>query len=224
MACGSGDRQDAEAAARDQEAPARTEAVEQRVAELESLPRSSLGRDPRIRFCSLRISGAVPPLDLGPLANPVPVPEWADFEPAPPGALGRIFGGGKRHQDSAKEAEQAFTAAQADCQRREAARQRGIAAARAQWARTADEARRQADAHNARVTETAAGFRAHDRFAVSKYVQMVLGRSPYPEGFSAERHAGCVPESSLLAVEGSLPTITTSGYGPSSEVFPNGSP
>ena len=36
---------------------------------------------------------------------------------------------------------------------------------------------------------------------------MVLDRSPYPEGFPAERHAGYVPESSLLAVEWFLPTF-----------------
>jgi ATPase subunit of ABC transporter with duplicated ATPase domains len=60
------DRLAAEAAARDDEAIAKTEAVEQRITELESLLRSSLGRDPRIRFDSLKISAAVPPLDLGP--------------------------------------------------------------------------------------------------------------------------------------------------------------
>ena len=36
---------------------------------------------------------------------------------------------------------------------------------------------------------------------------MVLDRSPYPEGFPAQRHAGYVPESSLLAVEWFLPTF-----------------
>ncbi len=87
------DRLAAEAAARDEEAVAKTEAVEQRITELESLLRSSLGRDPRIRFDSLKISAAVPPLDLGPLANPVPAPQWADFAPERPTALGRMFGG-----------------------------------------------------------------------------------------------------------------------------------
>jgi len=201
------DRQAAEAAARDEEAAARTEAAERRAAELGSLLRSSLGRDPRVSFDSLKISAAVPPLDLGPLANPVPAPQWADFQPAPPGALGRIFGGGQRYQDSVREAEQAFAAAQADFQRREATRQRGIAAARAEQARAADEAKRRADAHNAHVAETAAGFRARDRFAVSEYVQAVLDRSPYPEGFPAERYAGYVPESSLLAVKWFLPAF-----------------
>jgi restriction system protein len=46
-----------------------------------------------------------------------------------------------------------------------------------------------------------------DRFAVSEYVQIVLDRSPYPAGFPAERSAGYVPESSLLAVEWYLPSV-----------------
>jgi|HubBroStandDraft_1064217.scaffolds.fasta_scaffold22021_2 restriction system protein len=201
------DRLAAEAAARDDEAVAKTEAVEQRVTELESLLRSSLGRDPRIRFDSLKISAAVPPLDLGPLANPVPAPQWADFAPERPTALGRMFGAGQRFQASCAAAERAFADAQADYQRGEAARQRGIVAARAEWTKAADEAERQADAHNAHVAEIAAGFRAHDRFAVSEYVQAALDRSPYPEGFPAERQAGYVPESLLLAVEWFLPTF-----------------
>jgi restriction system protein len=199
------DRQAAEAAARDEEAAARTEAVERRAAELGSLLRSSLGRDPRVRFDSLRISAAIPPLDLGPLANPVPVPQWA--EPARPTTLGRMFGGGQRYQASYEEAKRAFADAQADHQWREAARQRGVAAARAEWARAADDAKRRADAHNAHVAEIAAGFRARDRFAVSEYLQAVLDRSPYPEGFPAERYAGYVPESSLLAVRWFLPAF-----------------
>ena len=53
----------------------------------------------------------------------------------------------------------------------------------------------------------ATGFHEHDRFAVSRYVQIVLDRSPYPGGFPSKRHAGYVPESSLLAVEWYLPTF-----------------
>jgi restriction system protein len=54
-----------EAADRDEDATARTLAVEQRVAELEGLLRSSLARDPRISLDSLWRRVAVPPLDLG---------------------------------------------------------------------------------------------------------------------------------------------------------------
>jgi restriction system protein len=201
------DRIAAEAAARDAEAAARTEAVGRRVAELESLLRTALRRDPRIHFDSLRITPVVPPLNLGPLANPIPAPRWADFEPRQPSALGRIFGGSQRYQASHEAAERAFARAQADHQQRETARQHQVTAARAAWSKTAGEAKRKADAHNAGVARLAAGFREHDRFAVSEYVQMVLDRSPYPEGFPTERHAGYVPESSLLAVEWFLPTF-----------------
>lgn len=201
------DRFLAQATARDEEAATRTAAVERRVAELGGLLRSSLGRDPGIRFDSMRVSAVVPPLDLGPLANPVPAPQWADFEPPPPTALGRMFGGGQRYHASHEVAEQAFAAAQADYERREADRQRGIAAARTEWGRAAEEENRQAGARNAHIADVAAGFRARDRFAVSEYVQWVLDRSAYPEGFPVERHAGYVPESSLLAVEWFLPTF-----------------
>ncbi len=201
------DRVAAEAAARDEEAAAMTEAVEQRVAELERLLRSSLAGDPRIAFDSLRVVPSVPPLVLGPLASPIPAPDWADFAPKPPGGLGRMFGGSQRYQATIAAAQQAFTSAQADYQQREVARQRQVAAARAAWTRAADEAKRKAEAHNTDVAALAIGFRDHDRFAVSKYVQIVLDRSPYPDGFPSERHAGYVPESSLLAVEWYLPTF-----------------
>jgi restriction system protein len=118
-----------------------------------------------------------------------------------------MFGGGQRYQASYAAAERAFADAQADCQRGEAARQRRIAAARAEWTKAAAEAECQADAHNAHIAEIAAGFRARDRFAVSEYVQVALDRSPYPKGFPAERQAGYVPESLLLAVEWFLPTF-----------------
>jgi restriction system protein len=193
-------------AARDEEAAAKTEEIERRVAELASLLRSSLARDPRISFDSLKVSAAVPPLDLGPLANPIPAPEWADFAPRQQRALGRMLGG-KRYQASHDEAERAFAAATSEHGQREAARQRGIAATRAEWSRAAEAARGKADAHNTHIDEVAAEFRKHDRFAVSECVQRVLDRSPYPKDFPAERHAGYVPESSLLAVEWFLPTF-----------------
>ena len=48
---------------------AKTEAIERRVTELETLLRSSLARHPRISFDSLRITTGGPPLDLGALAK-----------------------------------------------------------------------------------------------------------------------------------------------------------
>jgi restriction system protein len=60
---------------------------------------------------------------------------------------------------------------------------------------------------NALLRRNVSSGHAHDRFAVSEYVQMTLHGSPYPEGFPTVRHAGYVPESSLLAVEWFLPTF-----------------
>lgn len=81
----------------DEEAAAQTRAVEQRITELAQLLRSSLARDPRVSLDSLRRRVAVPPLDLGELAIPVPAPEWADFEPEPVRGLRRMFGGQQQY-------------------------------------------------------------------------------------------------------------------------------
>jgi restriction system protein len=201
------ERAAAEAAARDEEAATKTAGIERRVAELEGMLRSSLTRNPRISFASLRRTVVVPPLNLGPLATQTPAPDWADFAPDRPSGLGRMFGGAKRYHDAYTRAEWAFAQAQRDHERLEAARQAKITEARATWKRTVAEERRTIEAHNAHIEKLEAGFRDHDRVAVSEYVQIVLDRSAYPASFPTRRQAGYVPESSLLAVEWYLPTF-----------------
>jgi restriction system protein len=73
-----------EAEAREKEAASRTLAVDHQIAELEGLLRSSLMRDPRVSFTSLRRCAAVAPLDLGALGIPIPAPQWPDFLPEAP--------------------------------------------------------------------------------------------------------------------------------------------
>jgi restriction system protein len=197
----------AESAARDEEALRKSAALDQRIAQLETLLLSSLRRDPRISFASLKRSVAIPPLNLGTLATPIPLPQWTDYEPPPPRGLQRMFGGSQRHQNELDDAMRRFTQVQADHQQQETVRRRRIAEAQASWNLRLAELQREVDANNAHVDRLAAGFRQHDRFAVSEYVQMVLDRSPYPTDFPMERHAGYVPESSLLAVEWYLPTV-----------------
>ena len=196
-----------EAASRDQEAGARTLAVEQRVAELGGLLWSSLARDPSVSLDSLRRQVAVPPLDLGQLAAPLPAPEWAEFEPEPARGFRRILGGQQRYDAAVEVARQAFQQAQEDYQRRESQRVQQVAEARRAYVRKIAETERDVAAHNAHVDEVAAGLIRRDRFAVSEYVQIVLDRSPYPADFPAEKSAGYVPESSLMAVEWYLPPV-----------------
>lgn len=201
------DRALAEAAARDKEAAARTLAIEQRVAVLEGLLRSSLARDPRIGLASLRRNVAVPPLDLGQLAVPLPAPQWEDFEPEPERGLRRMFGGQQRYETAVAVASQAFLLAEQDHQQREAERRQQVTQRRRAHQQKVTEAECEVAAHNAHLDEMAAGLEVNDRYAVSEYVQTVLDRSPYPADFPAERSAGYVPESSLVAVEWYLPPV-----------------
>jgi restriction system protein len=174
-----------EARHRDEDAAARTRAVEQRIAELERLLRSSLARDPRVSLDSLRRRVAVPPLDLGELAIPVPAPEWADFEPEPVRGLRRMFGGQQQYEAAVDAARQEFQEAEEDHRRRENERSEQVADARRAYRRRVEEAEREVAAHNAHIDEVAAGLSENDRFAVSEYIQAVLDLSPYPAGFPA---------------------------------------
>jgi restriction system protein len=197
----------AEATARDDDAAARTRAVEQRVAALESLLRSSLAWDPRISLTTLRRQVTVPPLDLGNLATPLPAPKWVDFAPEQVRGLRRMFGGQERYETAVKAAEQAFQQAEEDHRRHEEQRRKKIVEARRAYRQRITESELEVAAHNAHIDEMAAGLREHDRYAVSEYVQTVLDLSPYPADFPAERSAGYVPESALLAVEWYLPPV-----------------
>ena len=201
------DRLTKDATARDEEAAAKTADIERQVATLQGLLHSSLARDPTISLASLRRRMAAPPLDLGQLATPIVAPQWADFEPEPPGMFQRRFGGQKRYEAACEEATRAFEQAQADHQRSEAQRLRQVDEARQAYDRKVADTQREVDAHNAHIDELEVGLRENDRRAVSEYVQMVLDRSPYPPRFPTQRTAGYVPESSLLAVEWYLPLV-----------------
>jgi restriction system protein len=118
-----------------------------------------------------------------------------------------MFGGQQQYEAAVDAAEQAFRQAEEDHQRREGQRLRQVTEARRAHQQGVEEAEREVAAHNAHIDETAAGLGENDRFAVSEYIQAVLDQSPYPADFPAERSAGYVPESSLLAVEWYLPPL-----------------
>ena len=144
---------------------------------------------------------------LARLGIPLRAPEWEDFEPEPERGLRRMFGGQQRHEAAVDAAERQFSRAQEDHQQREAERRRQVTQARRVHEQKVAEEEHEVAVHNARVDEMAAGLAANDRFAVSEYVQSVLDASSYPTDFPAERSAGYVPESSLLAVEWYLPPV-----------------
>lgn len=201
------ERAQAAAADRDEQATAETRKIDKRVERLESLLRSSLARDPRIPIASLRRRVDLPPPDLGAYAAAEPAPVWADFEPEPPRGLSRVLGGRQRYEIDLEEAEYAFAQAQQQHRNRETARQRKIVDLRRAHERKVATAQREVAEHNARIEAMASGLTHGDRHAVSQYMEVVLRNSPYPSDFPNERHAGYVPESSLLAVEWYLPPV-----------------
>jgi restriction system protein len=119
----------------------------------------------------------------------------------------KIFGGQQRYEAAREKATLEFDQAQADHRHREAERRRQVTEARRAHDRQVANAQREVDTHNAHIDEMEAGLRENDRRAVSEYIQAVLDRSPYPDRFPAQRTAGYVPESSLLAVEWYLPPV-----------------
>lgn len=184
-----------------------TTAVEQRVAAIEGLLQDSLRSPVRLEPAALKRTVQLPILDLGQLATPIPAPQWKDFEPAAPGALGRLFGGKQRHEALRSRAGEQFAQAQAQHIQAENQRQLKVATAREQHRQRVEQAQRQTDAHNAGVDRLISGIENRDRKSVSAYFEAVASRSAYPAGFPTRRRAGFVPESKLLAVEWELPPV-----------------
>jgi restriction system protein len=184
-----------------------TAAVEQRVGALTGILAASLASPPPgVNLDGLKKRPVTVPIELGADAQPMPAPRWQNFEPAPPGPVGRLFGGEARYAKDREAAERAFTSATESHHAAEIARQRRVSAARTaqaqrQTAVDADIAR-----HNGKVNAFAMAVRDGDRHAVSRYFQMTIDQVPDPNGFPCKRLAGYVPESTLLALEWRLPT------------------
>jgi restriction system protein len=72
-------------------AEAKSAAVEQQVRDLDEVLASALPRRP-VSFSGLTAPSAPPRFEPGALAAGNPPPDWADFAPADPKGLARIFG------------------------------------------------------------------------------------------------------------------------------------
>src|SRR5262245_27864603 len=94
------------------EAERRTGELESRVEQLRTVLTRGLARSARIDPSALRRRVAVPELDLGRLAVPTAPPDWSQFAPPSPSAVGRMFGGEARYQRRLDEARIAFEYAQ----------------------------------------------------------------------------------------------------------------
>jgi restriction system protein len=183
-----------------------TGATDQRVRELTELLAKALASPAvGVNFDALKRRPAIIPIELGADSQPLPPPRWDNFEPPPPGVVGRLLGGEGRYARDRAAAESAYAAAAERHRTDEIARQQRVAEVRRVQSQRQSAADEEVAKHNASVDRFAAAVQATDRRAVSHYFQLVIDQVRDPQGFPRKRLAGYVPESTLLAVEWRLP-------------------
>jgi restriction system protein len=153
------------------------------VDELGAILVNGLTRPARIDLATLCRTPGIPPLRLGDLERPIPIPAWPADTPAAPGPVARLFGGTRRYERELSAVTAKFNRDRAARDEAEHERQQKIAAATAQHA---EQARRDEDAvrvHNAEIAEFARAYERRDKGAVERYFGLVLQRVPLPAGF-----------------------------------------
>ena len=181
-------------------AEAKSAAVEQQVRDLDEVLASALPRRP-VSFSGLMAPSAPPRFEPGALAAGNPPPEWADFAPADPKGLARIFGGNSRHAREVAEARIRFDVAVEAHAQAEAARQRALADAKVAYdLQVAADQKRVAD-----VRARQSAFISGDPEAVEWFVSRVLDASRYPRGFPRRYQVAYRPENRDVVVEFELP-------------------
>jgi restriction system protein len=191
-------------AARQQEADAKTNLIEVQVRALDEILISILALAP-LTFQQLMSVLKVTPFQPGAMGAPLPPPDWDAFAPPAPGALSRVFGGASRYTRQVAEAQAKHDAAMARYAADESARQRALAAAKAEYDRSVIAERTRVARLNAQVAERQQGFAAGIPEAVEWFVSRVLERSRYPQGFPHTFQVAYRPENRDVVVEFELP-------------------
>jgi Pentapeptide repeats (8 copies) len=191
---------------RNAEAAAMAADLQIRMAELDSVLTAGLHQaPPGISFASLKHTVEMPPFDPGGLDSPVAEPQWEQFAPQPPGALGRILGGGARYARQEAAAREVY---EQECARHAAAesdRRQQLAERRRAYDLQAAEAARVAAEHNDAVDQFEREFQAAEPEAVAQFLTLVLDASVYPEGFAHRTRALYRPDPREVLVEYELP-------------------
>lgn len=193
--------------ARAAEVAANNADLQAQVEELEGLLATTLDVDDYIDFSRLKKTVRHSPFNPGPLATPIPPPDWRTFEPAPPGAMSKLFGGKHQYEQQLAAARSQFALAQAQHAAADNDRQQRLRSAHAQYQQQCRQAEAEAAAHNTQVDRFAAAFGAAEPAAVVDYFGMVLANSVYPDRFPQNYRLAYVPESRQLVVEYELPDL-----------------
>ena len=182
--------------------------LEQAVAALSGLLVSSLTQNPCLSFSSLLVKPSLQKLDFGRYANPEPVPTIAEFMPAKPHwAFGWLPPIRKAFEIRVAKANQAFSSALSEHTSLEMQRQQIVERMRKEHEEKILALQAEVNRQSKEIEAFKAAFESAESEAVATYCKMVLGNSPYPEGFSREAHIIYVAESKQLVVDYDLPSM-----------------
>jgi len=143
---------------------------------------SSLGRDCRLSFASLKQPAAPPAWQHGHLEQTEPEPDPRAFTPPPPTGLSKMFGSSK-HEQAVAAGQAAYAHAVEAHRSREANRVAALGQVRADWQAAVDQANAKAQHQHREIDALEAEYHRGDPDAVISYSSMVLEASRYLEGF-----------------------------------------
>lgn len=187
------------------EAAAMAADVQARIAELDAVLTGGLHQQSGVSFASLKHMVNMPPFDPGGLDRPFSEPQWEQFAPQPPGAVGRMFGGSTRYAREEAAARAAYENECAGHAIAESDRRQQLAEKRRTYEHQAAEAARAVAEHNTEVDQFEREFGAGEPEAVAQFLTLVLDASVYPEGFVHRTRALYRPEPREVVVEYELP-------------------
>jgi restriction system protein len=175
------------------------------VDELGAILVHALTRPARIDLADLRRTPGIPPLRLGDLERPIPIPQWPAYAPAAPGPVARLLGGRRRYERELSAVTMRFNRDRAARDKAEDERQRKMAAAIESHA---EQTRREENAvrvHNAEIAAFARAYEQRDKTAVERYFGLVLQRVPLPAGFPRDADIAFSRPHERLVVRFELP-------------------
>lgn len=196
-----------DAAFKQAEARARSEALEWQVDRLRTLLADV--RPVTFDYESTRGDAGIAPFDPGGLDQPEPPPT-----PPPPageepgGLLGKFLPSARqRHEAAQSDAEQAYERALAEHAQREAQRKQRLADAMADYERMRSEAESRISSRNREVDVVRAKIEAGDPDTVAHYFAAILAAGDYPDGFPRRATVALDPAGRILVVDYELPGL-----------------
>jgi len=192
--------------ARVDEILAMNDELTEQVSSLGSLLQQGLAKQPAFNFARLKQPAERPEPNYLRLQSPEPAPEPQAFTPPPPTGLAKMFRKAK-YEQAVADSRTAFERAVAEHAAREQTRNAQFLQAKMGYSAAVANAQAAATRQHAEVDALETAYRNGEPEAVVAYYELVLGSTPYPDGFAQSFKIAYVPGSRQLVVEYELPTV-----------------